>query len=108
VLDTLKILGCASTGSCLTKSTFLRYNKSKNDVELHFGLDASSAADVLQKIPDGEVRQQGQKTNFVVTLPTKSFVSEVVNNIYSRPSSFWTDSPYTKDVAKEKVLVEFR
>jgi hypothetical protein len=107
VLDALKVSDVASAAS-FTKNSFLRYDKSKNDVQLHIGLIEPAHLEALKKIPDSEIVKRKRGEELVVTLPKKSFVTEVVNTISSRPNSFWRDSPLIKNIAKQKVLVEFR
>lgn len=107
MLDALKVSDIASAAS-LTKNSFLRYDKSKNDVHLHIGLIGQAHIEALGKIPDSEIVKSKKGEEIVVTLPKTSFVTEVVNTISSRPNSFWRDSPLVKNIAKQKVLVEFR
>jgi hypothetical protein len=97
-----------AAAAALSKNSFLRYDKSKNDINFHIGLDGALNLKELLKIPESEILPRRQGQELVVKLPKKSFVSEVVNTISSRPNSFWRDSPLVKNISKQKVLIEFR
>lgn len=107
MLDALKVTDVASVAS-LTKKSFLRYDKSKDDVKLHIGLTEPANFEALKKISDSQLINTKKGEEIVITLPKNSFVAEVVNTISSRQNSFWSDSPLLKNIAKHKVLVEFR